>query len=99
MDKMLKAEIVATIKATMKEVLEGADEIWLTGEQLSERFGMFSPEWLHRYGDLLPRERAEVVMGKGKPKATRWAYPQHKIQRMIQERELVRLGCKMKSLQ
>ena len=42
MDRMLRAEIVATVKQTLQEVLEGADEVWLTSDQLLERFGMFS---------------------------------------------------------
>ena len=87
---MLRAEIIATVKATMREVLEGADEVWLTADQLMERFQMFSPEWMRHNAKLLPRERAEVVSG-GKPSATRWAYPMHKINRMIRERELVNL--------
>lgn len=91
MDRMLRAEIVAMVKDTLTELLEGADEVWLTGEQLCERFGMFTQEWLYRNGDLLPRERAEVVMKDGSVRGTRWAYPQHLIQRMIRERKLVNL--------
>lgn len=91
MDRMLRAEIVATVRQTMQEVLEGADEVWLTSDQLLERFGMFSKDWLAHNGHLLPRERAEVITN-GKPKGTRWAYPQHRIQRMIQERKLCNLS-------
>ena len=90
-DAMLRAEIIATVRQTMTEVLEGADEVWLTKEQLLAQFGMFTEEWLHRNGELLPRERAEVVMTDGSVKGSRWAYPQHKIQRMIRERKLVNL--------
>lgn len=97
MDRMLRAEIIATVRETMREVLEGADEVWLTPKQLVERFGMFNEDWLHRHGELLPRERAEVTMEDGTVRKTYWAYPQHKIQRMIQERKLVGLvkGRKM----
>ena len=91
MDRILRAEIIATVRHTMREVLEGSDEIWLTGEQLCERFGMFSADWLRRNGELLPREKAEVVFPDGSSKGTRWAYPQHRIQRMIHDRELVQL--------
>ena len=90
-DAMLRAEIIATVRQTMTEVLEGADEVWLTKEQLLAQFGMFTEEWLHRNGELLPRERVEVVMTDGSVKGSRWAYPQHKIQRMIRERKLVNL--------
>ena len=94
-DRMLRADVIATVREAMNEVLEGADEVWLTQEQVCEQFGMLSKEWLYRYGCLLDRERAEVVVTDGngtKVKASRWAYPKHKIQRMIREgklRELV----------
>ena len=88
MDRMLRAEIIATVRATMQEVLEGADEVWLKPKQLLEQFGMLSQEWLDRNGELLPREYASVVLPDGEEKCTRWAYPMHKINRMIQEGKL-----------
>ena len=88
MDKMLMAEIIATVRATMQEVLEGADEVWLKPKQLLEQFGMFSQEWLDNNGHLLPREYASVVLPDGEEKCTRWAYPKHKINRMIINGEL-----------
>jgi hypothetical protein len=30
MDRMLRAEIIATVRQTVAEVLEGADEVWLS---------------------------------------------------------------------
>ena len=88
MDRMLRAEIIATVRETMREMLEGADEVWLKPKQLLEQFGMFSQEWLDRNGDLLPREYASVVLPDGDEKCTRWAYPKHKINRMIMEGKL-----------
>lgn len=88
MDRMLRAEIIATVRQTMQEVMESADEVWLTKEQLMEQFGMFSQEWLNRNGELLPREYASVIWPDGEEKFTRWAYPKHKINRMIQEGKL-----------
>ena len=89
MDRMLRAEIVATVRQTMTEVLEGADEVWLSPEEFCKTFGMFSPEWLRRNGELLPREKAGVVMPDGTVKETRsWAYPKHRINRMIREGKL-----------
>lgn len=85
---MLRAEIIATVRATMQEVLEGADEVWLKPKQLLEQFGMFSQEWLDENGHLLPREYASVIWPDGTEKCTRWAYPKHKINRMIQEGNL-----------
>jgi hypothetical protein len=83
MDRVLRAEIVAEVKRSMAEILEVANEKWLTGEELCKQFQMFSPGWLKAYGERLPRQRAEVQ--DGGTKASRWAYPMHKIARMIQD--------------
>ena len=88
MDRMLRAEIIATVRQTIQEVLEGADEVWLKPKQLLEQFGMFSQEWLDNNGHLLPREYASVIWPDGKEVSTRWAYPKHKINRMIKEGKL-----------
>lgn len=85
---MLRAEIIATVRATMQEVLEGADEVWLKPKQLLEQFGMLSQEWLDTNGHLLPREYASVIWPDGSEKSTRYAYPMHKINRMIMNGEL-----------
>ena len=69
------------------ELAEMYREEWVTADRLSERLGMFSTAWLKRYGYLLPRERAEVVEG-AEMHATRWAYPLHKIQRLLMEGKL-----------
>lgn len=97
MDRMLRAEIIATVRQTMTEILEGADEVWLKPKQLLEQFGMLSQEWLDRNGELLPREYASVVLPGGEEKCTRWAYPKHKINRMIQEGKLKGLVKQPKS--
>ena len=83
MDARLRAEIVTEVRKSMAEILEVANERWLTGDELCQQFQMFSPGWLKAYGERLPRQRAEV-MDNGM-KVSRWAYPQHKIARMIQE--------------
>ena len=85
---MLRAEIIATVRHTMQEVLEGADEVWLKPKQLLEQFGMLSQEWLDKYAELLPREPASIIWPDGVEECTRWAYPKHKINRMIQEGKL-----------
>ena len=94
MDRILRAEIVATVRATMTEVLEGADEVWLSPEEFCKQFGMFTAEWLKRNGELLPREKACVVMPDGSVKETRsWAYPKHRINRMIAEGRLRQIAA------
>jgi hypothetical protein len=84
MDRILRSEIVSEVKRGMVEILEVAGERWLTADELCAQFGMFSPSWIKSYGHKLPRQRAEVTDGEG-TKATRWAYPQHKIARMIND--------------
>lgn len=88
MDRLFEAKLLALIDRKMTEWLEGADEVWLKPKQLLEQFGMFSQEWLDENGHLLPREYASVIWPDGTEKCTRWAYPKHKINRMIQEGKL-----------
>jgi hypothetical protein len=82
MDRILRAAIVAEVKQSMMDALEVANERWLTARELCDQFQMFSPSWLKEYGHLLPRTLAEVSSNEG-TKCSRWAYPQHKIARMI----------------
>ena len=83
MDRLLRAEIVAEVRKSMTEILEVANEKWISGDELCEQFQMFSPGWLKAYGERLPRQRAEVM--DSCTKVSRWAYPQHKIARMIND--------------
>lgn len=88
MDRIFEAKLLALIDRKMTERLEGADEVWLKPKQFLERFGMFSQEWLDENGHLLPREYASVIWPDEKEHCTRYAYPVHKINRMIQEGKL-----------
>ena len=85
MDKLLRTEIVNEVKRSMAEVSEMYNEIWLTGEKLSERFGMFNPGWLKAYGHTLPRTQAIVKTKDNREHRSSWVYPAHKIARMIAE--------------
>ena len=85
MDKLLRAEINATVRQTLTEVLETTEEVWLTKEQLCEQFPMFSPSWVKNFGEKIPRERARVTMDDGSSMSTRYQYPKHKINRLIAE--------------
>ena len=85
MDKILRAEIKATVKETMREVLEESEEVWLTKEQLCEVFPMFTASWIKNFGIKLPREKAKVVKDDGSSMSTRYQYPKHKINRLISE--------------
>lgn len=86
---MLRAEIIATVRQTVAEVMEGADEVWLSPEDMCKQFSMFTPEWLRRHGEMLPREKVGIVLEDGTVKESRsWAYPKHKINRLIREGRL-----------
>ncbi len=81
--KLFEEKIIAIFRKIIYEILEVENEKWISGENLCEQFQMFSKGWLKAYGDRLPRQRAEV-MDDG-VKVSRWAYPQHRIARMIQD--------------
>ena len=85
MDKILRAEVNATVRQTLLEVLEVANEEWLTKEQLCEQFPMFTPSWVKNYGEKLPRERTRVTCEDGSSTCTRFQYPKHRINRLIAE--------------
>ena len=88
MDRILRAAIVAEVKQSMMDAVEVANERWLTAREFCDQFQMFSPSWLKLNGHLLPRTRAEVADKNGKTTGTRWAYPQHRIARMIAENKI-----------
>ena len=83
-DRMLRSEIVGEVRRAMREVVEQMEERWLTPDELSKQFAFFSKDWIRHYGHLLPRERVNVT-GDGVDASTRWAYPMHKINRMVSE--------------
>lgn len=85
MDKLLRAEIVSEVKRSLAEMNEMYEEVWLTKEQLTETFPMFSPSWIKNFGENIPRERATVVSEDGSSMSTRYQYPKHKINRLIAE--------------
>lgn len=86
LDKLTRMAIASAVKESM----EVYSERWLTADELCKQFGMFSRDWLKRYGHLLPRTRAEVSDG-GTVHASGWSYPQHKIARMVADGEIKRL--------
>lgn len=92
MDAKLRLQIAQEVRAALTQALEGANEVWLTGEQLTKQFGFFTKSWLKTYGHTLPRTQAVVNAKDGEHK-TGWCYPQHKIQRMIQNGEIKGLNA------
>ena len=86
MDRLLKAELKATVRETMQEVLEGSEEVYLNKKDFLATFGMFTKEWLDRYGKYLPRVSPTVILPDGTEIRTKgYGYPKHQISRMIRE--------------
>jgi len=89
MDRKLREEIIAEVSKAVTAALLNMQEQWLTADKLCEQFQMFNKDWLYRYGHLLPREHVVVADPDSNiSQATRWAYPKHKIARMINEGQL-----------
>jgi len=89
-------EVKAVVRRAVEEEREMYDEVWLTEKQLLEQFGMFTHDWLKKYGQCLQPARAIVVDEQGVEHPTQgWAYPKHKIQRMIASGEITKLRCRL----
>ena len=82
MDKLIKIELLSEVRKAVLEASQATTEVWLTEAQLLQQFGMFSKQWMKKYGHRLPRTRAEVEDVDG-VHVTRWAYPRNKIQNLI----------------
>jgi hypothetical protein len=93
MDRLLRTEICNEVAKSIRQALEGANEVWLTGEELTCQFGMFTKSWLKTYGHTLPRTQAVVTKEDGSTHRTGWCYPRNKIQRMINEGKMAELKC------
>ena len=88
-------ELKMVVRRAIEEEREMYDEVWLTEKQLLEQFGMFTHDWLKKYGQSLQPARAIVVDEQGVERRSGWAYPKHKIQRMIASGEIMKLRCRV----
>ena len=79
MDRKLREEILATVEKATEAALVKAGERWITADELCKQFGMFTKDWVEKYGDILPRKRVKVTHLNGKTRKTRVTYPQHEI--------------------
>lgn len=96
MDRNTIAELKAVLRQAIAEDREMCDEVWLTEKQLIAQFGMFTHDWLKRYGQCLQPARAIVVDENGVEHPTQgWAYPKYHIQRMIATGEIMKLKCRV----
>lgn len=91
MDRILRAEITGEVRKVLTDVLEGTNEHWVSGEELSKQISCFTPAWLRLYGSSLPRTRAIVTKPDGTKSHSSYTYPLHKIQRMLANNEMKNL--------
>lgn len=89
-DRMLRAEITATVNKAMTDILTSIEEKWVSEKELSNQISFLSKDWLETYGNKLPRERNRIVdaVTGDVIRETRFSYPLHKIQLMIARGEL-----------
>ena len=88
-------EVKAVVRRAVEEEREMYDEVWLTEKELIAQFGMFTHDWLKKYGQCLQPARAIVMDEQGVERRSSWAYPKHKIQRMIASGEITKLRCRV----
>ena len=88
-------ELKLVLRRAVEEEREMYDEVWLTEKELITQFGMFTHDWLKKYGHCLQPARAIVVDEHGVERRSGWAYPKHKIQRMISSGEIMKLRCRV----
>lgn len=88
-------EVKAVVRRAVEEEFEMYDEVWLTEKELIAQFGMFSHDWLKKYGQCLQPARAIVMDEQGVERRSGWAYPKHRIQRMIANGEILKLRCRV----
>lgn len=83
MDRKLREEIVNEVQKAMAVALLSLHEQWVTGDELCRQFGMFTKDWLEKYGDILPRKRVKVTHLNGETRGTRWGYARFQIAKNI----------------
>ena len=88
-------ELKMVVRRAVEEEREMYDEVWLTEKELLAQFGMFTHDWLKKYGQCLQPAQAMVVDEYGVEHKTGKAYPKHKIQRMIASGEIMKLRCRV----
>ena len=97
MDRLLRAEIVAEVRKSMTEILESANEKWLTGDELCKVFGTLKPSWLDRNWQALPANCVRQpgwTDERGEKHTTSRLYARNKIQRLFASGEIEDLRCR-----
>ena len=85
MDKLLRAELVATVERTVKKAMEVYQERWITADEMQQFVSVFTKRWLQDHGHLLPRTPVEWTDANGERHTSSYLYPLHRIQAMIED--------------
>ena len=86
--------IRATLTRCLHELRDENEEVWLSKDEFLKQFGMFTDDWLKKYGETLPRTPATVIDKNGAEHSTRFAYPRNKIQAMIRDGRIKQLDLR-----
>lgn len=79
----IREALMNVIEKSMTTVFAKMNEQWVTADELCQQFQMFTPDWLAKYGDVLPRKQAKLTHLDGTTRKTRWAYPRYQIAKNI----------------
>lgn len=83
--KAIEAKLFSLIEKAVMRVMNGQQETWVTGKELSERIPIFSQDFIKKYGQVLPREKMEYFGQDGAVCETRYMYPLHALNAMVQK--------------
>ncbi len=92
MDSKLRAMVANEVRQGMERYMETYNERYVSAKELSEQFSMFTPEFVKRYGRLLPRARVSVTDADGTVHHSGWGYARNKIARMIADGSIENLA-------
>lgn len=82
--RTIEAKIFALIERAVLRVMNSQQEEWVTGKELSERIPIFTQDFIKKYGTVLPREKMEYYGQDGEVCETRYMYPIHALNTMVQ---------------
>ena len=81
--KDIRDTIMGIIERAIMEVFAKMNEQLITADEVCQQFQMFTPDWIAKYGDILPRKQAKVTHMDGTSRKTRWAYGRYQIAKNI----------------
>ena len=83
MDRKLREDIVNEVQKAVTVALLKMQEQYLSPNELCKQFQMFTPDWLEKYGYILPRKKVKVTHLDGTTRGTRYAYARFEIAQNI----------------